>query len=113
MSDRKQGGEKKGKEDITSLNLNGRLLQNQQTIASSFNNCFLNAAENLIETNHSDKMKLTQNETTLDKVLRNCEQLYPSIKSSGTSSKEIEKLIKLLKTTNAQGYDEISTKILK
>jgi hypothetical protein len=31
-------GKKIGKEDITSLNINGMLIQNQQTIANSFNN---------------------------------------------------------------------------
>jgi len=105
--------EKKSKKDIKTLNLNGRLLQNQQTIADSFNNYFLNVVENLIETSHIDKMKLTQNGTTLEKTISNCNQLYPSINFRHTSPKEIEKLIKSLKTTNAQGYDEISTKILK
>ena len=104
---------KKGKEDITSLNINGILIQNQQTLANSFNNYFSNVAENLIEANHIDKMNLIQNGTTLDHALRNCKQVYPSIKFRHTSTKEIEMIIKTLKTTNAQGYDEISVKILK
>jgi hypothetical protein len=56
---------------------------------------------------------LSQKETTLDKAIRNGEKLYPSIQFRPTSSNEIEKIIKSLKTTNAQGYDEISAKILK
>jgi len=58
-------------------------------------------------------MNRIQNGMTLDHALRNCKQVYPSIKFSHTSTKEIEMIIKTLKTTNAQGYDEISVKILK
>ena len=104
---------KKEKEDIISLNINGILVQNQRTIANCFNNYFSNIAEDLIEASHIDKINLKQNGTTLDQALRNCEQLYPNIKYRPTSPNEIEKIINLLKTTNAQGYDEIPVKILK
>jgi hypothetical protein len=104
---------KKGKEDITSLNINGILIQNQQIIANSLNNYFSNVAENLIEANHIHKTNLTQNGTTLDHALRNCKQEYPDIKFKHTSIKETEMIIKSLKTTNAQGYDEISVRVLK
>jgi len=56
---------------------------------------------------------LSQKETTLDKAIRNGAQLYPSIEFRPTSSNEIEKIIKSLKTTSSQGYDETSAKILK
>jgi hypothetical protein len=42
---RSKTGKKTDKEDITSLNINGRLIQNQQTIANSFNNYFATVAE--------------------------------------------------------------------
>ena len=38
---------------------------------------------------------------------------YPSMGSKYSSTKEIEQIIKSLKTKNSCGYDEISTKILK
>ena len=105
---------KKGKIDITSLNVNGRIIHNQQTTADSFNKYFSNVAEKLIETKYMDKMNLTHNVTTLDKAIRNSsKQLYPIIQFKHTSSKETEKIIKSLKTTNSQGFDEISAKILK
>ena len=66
-----------------------------------------------MEANHIDERNQTQNGTTLHHALQNCEHLYPSIKARYTSANEIEKIIKSLKTTNAQGYDEISVKILK
>ena len=102
-----------GKEDITSLNINGMLIQNQQTIANSFNNYFSTVAEKLMEANHIEKMSQIQNGATLHHIPRNCRHLYPNIKFRYTSKKEIEKIIKSLKTKNAQGYDEISVKILK
>lgn len=89
------------------------LTQNQQTIANSFNSYFSTIAEKLMEANHIDKRNQRQYGTTLHHALQNCEHLYPSIKARYTSTKEVEKIIKSLKTTNAQGYDEISVKILK
>ena len=48
-------GKKTEKEDITSLNINGMLIQNQQNIAKFFNNYFATFAEKLIKSNHMDK----------------------------------------------------------
>jgi len=49
----------------------------------------------------------------LHHILRNCRYPYPNNKSGYTSTKEIKKIIKSLKTKNAYGYNEISVKILK
>jgi hypothetical protein len=38
---------------------------------------------------------------------------YPSMECKCTTTKEVEQVIKSLKTKNSCGYDEISTKILK
>jgi hypothetical protein len=38
---------------------------------------------------------------------------YPSMECKYTTTKEIERIIKCLKTKNSYGYDEISTEILK
>jgi hypothetical protein len=46
-------------------------------------------------------------------TLQRCMLPYASIKFRYISTEEIERTIKLLKTKNAQGYDEISIKILK
>jgi hypothetical protein len=59
---RSETGKITKREDITSLSINGMLIQNQQTIANSFNNYFSIVAEKLMETNHIDKMSQTQNE---------------------------------------------------
>jgi len=38
-------GKKRGREEISLLNINGKQIQNQQTIANSFNDYFLTTAE--------------------------------------------------------------------
>jgi len=38
---------------------------------------------------------------------------YPSMECKCTTTKEIERIIKSLKTRNLYGYDDISTKVLK
>jgi hypothetical protein len=38
---------------------------------------------------------------------------YPYMSSKPTMTKEIENIIEALKSQNSQGYDDISTKILK
>ena len=49
-------GKKIGTEEISSLNINGKLIQNQQTIADSFNEYFSTTAEKLIGANQIDIM---------------------------------------------------------
>jgi hypothetical protein len=63
--------------------------------------------------NQIDKMSQLKNGEPLHYILRNCRYPYPNIKFRYTSTKEIEKIIKSLKTKNAHVYNEISIKILK
>jgi hypothetical protein len=44
-------GKKRREKEISLLNINGKLVQNQQTIENSFNDCFLKTAEKLMEAN--------------------------------------------------------------
>jgi hypothetical protein len=89
-----------------------KLIQNQQTIANSFNDYFSTTAEKLMGANQIDTSQL-KNGAPLQHILRNCRYPYLNIKFRYTSIKEIEKIIKLLKTKNAYRYDEISDEILK
>jgi len=43
------------------LNINGKLIQNQQTIANSFNDYFSTTAEKLMEANQIDIMSQSKN----------------------------------------------------
>jgi Notch-like protein len=104
---------KKRERKISLLNINGKLIQNQQTIANSFNDYFSTTAEKLMGENQIDKMSQLKKGAPLHYILQNCRYPYPDIKFRYTSTKEIEKIIKSLKTKNAHGYNEISIKILK
>ena len=104
---------KTGKEEISLLNIKGKLIQNQQTTANSFNDHFSSIAEKLMGANQTDKMNQLKNGAPLHYILQNCRYTYPNIKFRYISTEEIEKIIKSLKTKNAHRYDEISIKILK
>jgi hypothetical protein len=106
-------GKKIRKEEISLLNINGKLIQKQQIAANSFNDYFLKTAEKLMGANQIDKMNQLNNGEPLHNILQSCRQPSPSIKIRYTSTEETERIIKSLKTKNAQGYDEISIKILK
>ena len=105
-------GKNRGKEEISLLNINGKLTQNQQTTANSFNDYFSTTAEELIGANQIDKMSQLKNGVPLHYRLQNCRYPYPNIKFRCRLTKEVEKIIKLLKK-NAHGCDEIPIKILK
>jgi len=68
-------GKKRGKEEISLLNINGKLIKNQQTIANSFNNYFSTTAEKLMGANQFDKMSQLKNGVPLHYTLQNCR--YP------------------------------------
>ena len=63
--------------------------------------------------NQIDKTSHLKSGAPFHNTLQSCMLPYPSIKFRYTSTEEIEKTIKSLKTKIAQGYDEISIKILK
>jgi len=90
-------------------------ITDQQTIAETFNEYFIVIAENV---NRQSKNNLINDDNdNMDSHTHFMEQAfnkpYPSMEHKCTSTKEIERIIKSLKTKNSYGYDEISTKNLK
>ena len=55
-------GKKRGKEEISLLNINGRLIWNQQTNANYFNDCFFTVAEKWTGANHINKLSQQKTE---------------------------------------------------
>jgi hypothetical protein len=106
-------GKKTEKEGIPLINYNGLLIDNQQAISSIFNNYFSTIAEEIIGTNQNDRITHLNSRDQLKNISQNTGLSYPSIKFRYTSTQEIGKIIKSLKTKNSHGYDEISVKILK
>jgi hypothetical protein len=89
-------------------------ITDQQTIAETFNEYFVTTTKNV---KRQSKDSLISDDSSIDNHTHFMEQgfnkPYPSMECKCTTIKEIEQIIKSLKTKNLYGYDEISTKILK
>jgi len=87
----------------------------QQTIAETFNKYFAAIAENI--NRQKESMLINDVDNNRDSHTHFMEKAYnkpyPSMEYKCTTTGEIERIIKSLKTKNSYGYDEISTKILK
>jgi hypothetical protein len=83
---------------IANFNSKGKLIQNQQTIANSFNDNFSLTAEKLMGANQTDKKSQLKKAAASHYSLQNCRNPYPNnIKFSYTSKVDIENIIKSLK----------------
>ena len=88
---------KRGKEEILLLNFKGKLIQNQQIFANSFNDCFLKTAEKLMGANQIDKLSQLKNGVPLHNIPQSCRHPYLSIKFRYTSTEEVDRIIKITK----------------
>lgn len=108
-------GRKFNNAGIQALNIDRKLTDHHHTITESLNNYFLTIADK-INTNNTNLGHSIQDDAY--KYLNYLSQAlttppFPKIKLNYTSTKGIENIIKFLKSTNSNGYDEISVKILK
>jgi hypothetical protein len=102
---------------IRSLNINGMSTTHQQAIASAFNIHFT-TLPSLITRKITASSCLARNSAnnqnnTLFSLNNVFQTPYPSIKYHRTTTKEIENIIKSLKSSNSFGYDEIPMKLLR
>ena len=96
--------------NFKSLRINNHIVYNQINIANEFNNYFLNIAESIRIKRINEK---EEDASPLQYLFEYFNQPFKDISWSYTSSKEINKIIDLLKSKNSSGYDEIITKIIK
>jgi hypothetical protein len=99
-----------------SVNINGRSIRNLQSIANAFNKHFttfptiisqkINASNCFTSTSDNNQNSIC---CSLNNVYRNS---FPNIKYCCTTTKEIENIIRTLKTSNSCGY-EVPSKLLK
>jgi hypothetical protein len=102
---------------IQSLNINGTSTTHQQAIASAFNIHFTTLPSLIIHKITASSC-LTRNSAnnqnnTLFSLNNVFQTPYPSIKYHRTTTKEIENIIKSLKSSNSFGYDESPMKLLR
>jgi hypothetical protein len=98
-------------------NVNSVNVNKQKNIADAFNNYFLTVAHHITKNNISNITDNTTIDINNDTVMHFMSQAfttkYPYMSTKPTMTKEIENIIKALKSQNSRGYDEIPTKILK
>jgi hypothetical protein len=91
--------------------INGVLTENHQLIADFFENYFLSTEDKIIS-NINNNENIEDN-NCIDCLYRVFNKPFPNIIFDHTTTSEIEKIIKSLKSRNSSGYDKISFKILK
>ena len=96
------------------MEIDGKITTHHQTIADEFNNYYVSVADNITNNNPVNNTigDLNKNDQLnyLDSAFQ---QSFINIKLKNTTTGEIEKIIKELKSKRSCGYDEITTKILK
>jgi hypothetical protein len=106
-------GKKINHVSVLLLNMNGHLTDNHQIMVNTFIKFFLTAADNIIDDNTNNSNGAAININLSDYLHIVFGQLFSNMRLRNTSTKEIEEIIKSLKSKNTYGYDGISTKILK
>jgi hypothetical protein len=92
------------------MKIKDKSTNNPRTIANNFNK-YLSVVDNIIHENIGYNGKLAAD--SINPITHLYNQPFTNNKMKHTTSGEIEKIIRSLKTKNSYGYDEISTKILK
>jgi len=95
------------------MNTNDKLSGNPLAIANAFNSYFSSVAENLFIKNFSGKNTTTNYNDPITYLRQNLNQLSSSVKLNNITTREIDKIIHSLKCKDSNGYDEISSRILK
>jgi hypothetical protein len=95
-----ESGRNKKRSEIQALNVEGKKVTHHQTIAETFNEYFVAIAENVKRQSENNLIKDDNN--SMDNHIHFMEQAfnipYPSMKCKCTTTKEIEQIIKSLKT---------------
>jgi hypothetical protein len=94
-----------------SLRIDNKEVTNQNKIANLFNIYFLSIADTLNSGNN--KQTNTKEPNPIRYLVNSFHRPFPKMKWHYTSTYEIGKIIKSLKSKNSSGYDEISMRILK
>jgi hypothetical protein len=98
------------RDQVITLNIEGALVRNHQDIANEFNKYFLSIAKNIIKEQNYIVFHKQDNNTPFYYLLQSFTTPFPNMNLNFVSSKEVENIIKSLKTKNSSGYDGISTK---
>jgi hypothetical protein len=99
--------------DIQELMVEGKHLKDQQDIKDAFNNYYSSVFTNINNNNVNKKINDEGSFTCISYLEQVHVDPLPSFVIQLFSTKELTSIIKTLKSKNAYGCDEISTKVLK
>jgi hypothetical protein len=111
----KKSGRKNNSNNIQALDMDGKKIIDQQSIAETFNEYFVTIAEHIRKEIRYIHMHVNNNDVDNHTQCINhaFDNPFPNIENKYSTIKQIEQIINSLKTKNSFGYDGISTKILK
>jgi len=93
------------------MEIDGKIRTHHQTTAEEFNNYDVSIADNIIANNPVNNTIDDLNKNNqLNYLYSASQQSFTNIKLKNTTTREIEKMIKELKSKKSCGYDEITTK---
>jgi hypothetical protein len=104
-------GKRQRDKSFESVYINSNRTDNQQLIADIFQNYFLSIADKI--TLRTSNIEELENNNSIGYLHRTFSNPLPIITFENTTIKEINDIIKSLKSKKSFGYDEISVKILK
>ena len=99
---------------ILMMEIDGKITTHHQTIAEEFNNYYVSVADNITNNNLVNNTVGDLNKNNpLSYLYSAFQQSFTNMKLKNTTTGEIGKIIKELKSKRSCGYDEITTEILK
>jgi len=98
-------------EELQTLMIDGKLIKDCQIISNSLNDCFISTAVRV----NDGKLNIWNLDINhrMEYLQQTFKKHFLSIKFKYTSIKKFKKIIAPLKPSNSNGYNEISTKIVK
>jgi hemerythrin-like domain-containing protein len=111
----KKSGRKNNINNIQALDVDGKKIIDQQSIADTFNEYFVTIAENIRKQIRYTYTRLNNNDVDnhIQFINHTFDNPFPNMENKYSTIKEIEQIINSLKTKNSFGCDGISTTILK
>jgi hypothetical protein len=89
------------------------VIKDKEDIANAFNEYFISVAQTIINDLNKDSNKTLTDINPLRYLDNKYTSTFEFIKWHYTTTTDIRKIIKSLKTKSSYGYDEISTRMLK
>jgi len=101
-----------GRQDVSSININGVITQNNEVIANTFNSYYSSVAQHITK-NFGNSNSVGNKHNPVNYLRNILKQPLPLDKLKFVSPEEIENVAKSLKAKESHGYDEIPTKVIK